>query len=147
MNLRRRFVRLGLALGVGAEAQRLALREREAALAEQVRRSLTADAMLSEGTLALALLALTAREPNYGYGLIHSLDALGFSLTKEREVYPALGRMEMAGLMEGYLVPSDEGPARKYYRILPEGERALVRARGQWRGLSGALASLLEDQP
>lgn len=129
------------------DARRLALREREAALAEQARRSLTADAMLSEDPLALVLLALTARGPDYGYSLIRSLGALGFSLTSERVLYPTLGRREMAGLLEGYLVAPDEGPARKYYRMLPEGERALARGRGQWRKISGGLASLLEDRP
>ena len=116
-------------------------------LAGRARRALTADAMLNDGALPLALLALTARGPTYGYGSIRSLDRLGFSVTREREVYPALGRMEVAGLLEGYLVPSAQGPARKYYRLLPEGERALAGARGEWRDLSVRLASLLNERP
>lgn len=139
--------RLCLSLRIGPEARRLAQREHEAALVDGVRRSLSADAMLSEGPLFFVLLALTARGPVYGYGLIQSLEALGFCLTREGVLYPALGRMEMAGLLEGYLVPSTEGPARKYYRIVPEGERTLAEARGEWQELSTRLASLLEERP
>lgn len=147
MTLRRGLGRLWLSLGLGPEARRLAEQEHRAVLAGRARRALTADAMLNDGALPLALLALTARGPTYGYGLIQSLDRLGFTVTREREVYPALGRMEVAGLLEGYLVPSAQGPARKYYRLLPEGERALAGARGEWRDLSVRIASLLNERP
>lgn len=48
-------------------------------------------------------------------------------------VYPALRRMEMAGLVEGDWEGEKQAneagrPARRYYRLTPAGERALAEA-------------------
>ena len=83
------------------------------------------DTRFLKATLDICLLALIEEEDRYGYEMIGILREENFPLVNERSVYPLLGRLEVDGLIEGYLRPSVDGPARKYYRMLPEGSRAL----------------------
>lgn len=76
--------------------------------------------------LDICLLAFIAEEKRYGYELIKSLEEEGLVLVKEGTVYPLLRRMEREGLIRGRLVPSADGPARKYYSISPKGHERLV---------------------
>lgn len=78
-----------------------------------------------KATLDICLLALIEEEDRYGYELIKMLREEGFPLVNERSVYPLLGRLEVDGLIEAYLRSSVDGPARKYYRMLPEGSKTL----------------------
>lgn len=88
------------------------------------------DTQLLKGTLDICLLALIEEEDRYGYEMINILQEEGFPLANERSVYPLLGRLEVAEQIEAYLRPSKDGPARKYYRMLPEGSKRLrTRAR------------------
>lgn len=81
--------------------------------------------------LDICLLAFIAEKERYGYELIKSLEEEGLELVKEGTVYPLLRRMEREGLIRGRLVPSADGPARKYYSISPTGrERLLPWAEG-----------------
>ncbi len=73
----------------------------------------------------MCLLALLAREPCYGYEMVQQLAQHGLDLVSEGSIYPLLSRLQQHGLIEGYLVPSTEGPKRKYYRLLPAGARQL----------------------
>lgn len=84
-----------------------------------------------KSTLDICLLALIEEEDRYGYELIKLLQTEGITLVNERSVYPLLNRLEVAGLIEGYLKASSGGPARKYYRMLPEG-RERLRDWGRW---------------
>jgi PadR family transcriptional regulator PadR len=73
----------------------------------------------------LVLNALRAGE-TYAYDLVRSLgDAPGAELG-EGTLYPLLSRLRLQGLVETRLVESNAGPARKYYRLTPAGERTLA---------------------
>jgi len=88
-----------------------------------------------KGLVSLLLLDLIAEEPDYGYSLVVRLHIQGFTELAEGTVYPALARVEQAGWIEAYLVPSDKGPARKYYRITDSGRSERSRAREAWESL------------
>ena len=83
-------------------------------------------ARLMAAALDICLLAFIAEKERYGYELIKSLEEEGLVLVKEGTVYPLLRRMEREGLIRGRLVPSVDGPARKYYSISPKGRERLV---------------------
>lgn len=76
----------------------------------------------------MCLLSIIDDEPSYGYELVRKLGDRGLALVSEGSIYPLLSRLQKGGLVEGYLVQSHEGPARKYYRITPDGQTAL----GDW---------------
>ena len=69
-------------------------------------------------------------------GLAHQAQrGVGFDDLAEGTVYPALARLETAGHLDSYLLRSATGPARKYYRITPDGRTELARARRDWDAL------------
>lgn len=80
----------------------------------------------------MCLLSIIHEEPSYGYEMIRKLEARGLSLASEGSIYPLLSRLEKGGLVNGYLVRSSEGPARKYYRITPKGAGTLQEWAGEW---------------
>jgi PadR family transcriptional regulator PadR len=48
-------------------------------------------------------------------------------------------------LIDGYLVQSTAGPARKYYRMSDEGREVLDRWRSEWREFSAAVDAVLGE--
>ncbi len=98
---------------------------------------------LLKGVLDMCLLALLSDEPGYGYELARTLTRQGLELANEGTIYPALSRLQRRGLVEGYLVESPEGPARKYYRITPKGRSALGSWVSEWERLVEATSRIL----
>lgn len=97
------------------------------------------DTGMAKATLDVCLLALIEAEESYGLQLIRNLKAEGYPLVNDRSVYPLLGRMEAEGLLQSRLLPSRDGPARRYYRISSAGRRALRdRARRSFRTFDAA---------
>lgn len=98
---------------------------------------------LLKGVLDVCLLALVAERPRYGDELVGQLAARGLDLVAEGSIYPLLGRLQRDGHVEGYLVPSAAGPARKYYRITPAGEVHLAAGVAEWRTFATAVGRVV----
>ena len=79
------------------------------------------------GFLRYCLLFMVFRDDAHGYSLLDGLDEFGFD--RERLdpslVYRALRDLEGAGWVESYWGEESQGPPRRIYRILPEGEAFL----------------------
>jgi PadR family transcriptional regulator PadR len=91
------------------------------------------------------LLAALARAPAHGYAIIESL-RVGTDGTfdlREGTVYPALHRMEQAGLVRSRW-GSESGRRRRVYELTANGRRELDRQRGEWRQFAGAMQAILE---
>ena len=99
-----------------------------------------------KGLLTLLLLTLLAEHDDYGYSLVERLREGGLGDVAEGTVYPALARVERSGFVETYHVPSDRGPARKYYRITPAGRAELARAVTAWHELAHSVARALDPE-
>lgn len=99
---------------------------------------------LVKGVLDLAVLAVVADEDGYGYDVVRRLRAAGLEDVGDASVYGTLRRLYAAGALTSYVVPSDEGPHRKYYGINAEGRATLERQGKTWRGFAGTMDSLLE---
>lgn len=100
------------------------------------------DPQLLKGVLTLLLLHVLAEQESYGYEVVQRLHSLGLTDLAAGSVYPALSRLEREQRLASRLVPSDEGPARKYYRLTPSGYDALVAGADEWH----ALADLVSRQ-
>jgi PadR family transcriptional regulator PadR len=96
------------------------------------------------GVLDLCLLASVAREPLYGYEMTSHLAASGLDAVAEGSIYPALARLERAGLVEGFLREGSGGPPRKYYRLTSSGAAHLRTRAGEWREFVSAVGSVLD---
>jgi PadR family transcriptional regulator PadR len=101
---------------------------------------------LLRGVLDMCLLALIAEEPCYGYKMVRKMEERGLELVGEGSIYPLLSRLQKAGLIEGYMVPSKEGPRRKYYRVLPRGEEQLRDWRKEWEGFSRSVDRVIGER-
>ncbi|GAA2731986.1 PadR family transcriptional regulator [Pedococcus aerophilus] len=100
---------------------------------------MTHDAQMLKGVLALLLLSLLSNEEGYGYSIVTRLQDAGFDDLAEGTVYPALTRLEAAGLLDSRLERSTSGPARKYYRTTDLGRAELVTRADSWRTLVAAV--------
>jgi PadR family transcriptional regulator, regulatory protein PadR len=106
----------------------------------------TRSTQLLKGTLDMCLLAMLARQPCYGYEMVQQLARQGLDLVSEGSIYPLLSRLQHHGYIEGYWVPSTEGPKRKYYRLLPAGAKQLAQWQADWETFAQAVAQILKGE-
>jgi len=93
----------------------------------------------------MCLLSIIEEEASYGYEMVSKLRERGLDLASEGSIYPLLSRLQKQGLIEGYLVQSSEGPARKYYRMSDEGRETLEQWQLVWRDFSRSVDAVLGD--
>jgi PadR family transcriptional regulator, regulatory protein PadR len=100
-----------------------------------------------KGHLDGMLLACLEAGPRHGYAIIEALRAGSggqFDLPTGT-VYPALRRLERAGLIKGSW-DQPGGRRRRVYRLTAAGRRALQTERGSWQAFSTAVSALLQPQ-
>ena len=101
-----------------------------------------------KGHLDGMLLAALEPGPRHGYAIMEALRAGSggqFDLPTGT-VYPALRRLERAGLISGTWDQAD-GRRRRVYQLTPAGQRMLDTERGSWRQFAAAVTALLEPPP
>lgn len=101
---------------------------------------------LLRGVLDLCLMSVIDEEASYGYEMVRKLRERGLDLTSEGSIYPLLSRLQKQGMIEGYLVQSSEGPARKYYRMSDRGRHALEQWRHDWEGFRDSVDAVLNGE-
>ncbi|GEP34656.1 PadR family transcriptional regulator [Nocardioides szechwanensis] len=101
---------------------------------------------LLKGVLDLAVLAVVEDDDGYGYDVLRRLRAGGLTEVGDASVYGTLRRLYAAGALTSYVVPSDEGPHRKYYGITPIGRTQLAQQTKDWATFSDTVSALLDHQ-
>lgn len=96
---------------------------------------------LLKGVLDVAVLAVLAERDSYGYDVVRRLREAGLSEVGDASVYGTLRRLFKAGALTSYVVPSEEGPHRKYYGLNDIGRDQLARSSKTW----GAFARTMND--
>lgn len=97
-----------------------------------------------KGHLDGLLLAVVASGSAHGYGVISELRERSdgqFDLP-EGTVYPALHRLEKAGLLSSSW-STDTPRRRRVYAITAAGERSLGQRRAEWRGFTAAVDAVM----
>jgi PadR family transcriptional regulator PadR len=102
---------------------------------------------LLKGVLDVAVLAVVDQEDGYGYDVVRRLRANGLDGVGDASVYGTLRRLYSSGALTSYVVPSDEGPHRKYYGITPTGRSLLAQQRDDWDRFSRSVSTLLTRRP
>lgn len=99
-----------------------------------------------QGTLPLlALTILDRRGPLHGYGISALIESLSHVLrVEEGSLYPALHRMEEAGLVKAKWVTSDAGRRIRQYEITAAGRRELQSEETRWRAVTAAIGHVLK---
>jgi len=101
-----------------------------------------------KGHLDGMLLAALEPGPRHGYAIMEALRAGSggqFDLPTGT-IYPALRRLERAGLVAGTW-SEGSGRRRRVYELTSAGHHMLDAERGSWRQFSAAVTALLEPAP
>jgi PadR family transcriptional regulator PadR len=98
---------------------------------------------LLRGALDAAVLAVVAERDGYGYDVVRRLRGAGLPEVGDASVYGTLRRLYAGGALTSYVMPSEEGPHRRYYGITERGREQLTESRSIWRSFSRALDALL----
>lgn len=101
---------------------------------------------LLKGVLDLAVLAVLRHEDGYGYEVLRRLRAAGLAEIGDASVYGTLRRLFQAGFLTAYVVPSDEGPHRKYYALNAAGRDQLNQSGKVWRSFAHTMEDLLSER-
>jgi PadR family transcriptional regulator, regulatory protein PadR len=96
-----------------------------------------------KGHLDALILGVLTDGPLHGYAIIEQLkQRTGGSLDlPEGTVYPALHRLEAAGLLASTW--SDGARRRRVYRLTARGKRELTQRRGEWSAFVKAVDAVL----
>jgi PadR family transcriptional regulator, regulatory protein PadR len=96
-----------------------------------------------KGHLDALILAVLSAEQLHGYAIIEELKLRsgGQLALPEGTVYPALHRLEHAGLLTSSW--SDEGRRRRVYRLTRNGRKELGMRKSEWRQFSGVVEAVL----
>jgi PadR family transcriptional regulator, regulatory protein PadR len=98
-----------------------------------------------KGHLDLIVLAALSEGPAHGYAVIEAIrsrSGQAFDLP-EGTIYPALHRLEQAGLLSSQWTVAESGRRRRVYALTRQGRRALADQRAVWERFSSAIGELL----
>ena len=85
---------------------------------------------LKKGVLELCVLLMLDKKDYYGYELVTKISE-NIEIS-EGTIYPLLKRLKDDGMVTTYFEESNQGPARKYYKITETGEKEKGRLREEW---------------
>ncbi|MBL0915714.1 MAG: helix-turn-helix transcriptional regulator [Sphingopyxis sp.] len=104
------------------------------------------NAEMLKGHLDNVILATLERGPAHGYAVIEAIRQRsgGHFDLPEGTVYPALHRLELAGLLASDWVTPDAGRRKRVYTLTPAGTAGLKERREGWAEFSRAVGAFLE---
>jgi len=100
---------------------------------------------LLQGTLDLLILRTLLFGPTHGHGIAKHIQRTSDDVlqVEHGSLYPALQRLERAGLITSKWEQTDRGREMKLYRLTPKGRKQLAVEESKWRTLARAMARML----
>jgi transcriptional regulator len=97
------------------------------------------------GSLDLLVLKTLSLAPMHGWGISQRVQQIsdGVLEVNQGSLYPALQRLEKAGLITSDWDTTDNNRRARYYRLTASGRRALGRELESWRRFSAGLEAVL----
>lgn len=102
------------------------------------------NSQMKRGTLEMCALSVVNRGDCYGYELVNRISKC-MEIT-EGTIYPLMKRLKDSGLIDSYIVESNEGPPRKYYKITEAGSEELNRLTEEWFEFTQSIERLLKGE-
>jgi transcriptional regulator len=102
---------------------------------------------LLQGTLDLLILKTLARSGEmHGYAIAEAIHTRSDKVlwVEEGALYPALHRLQVAGLLAGKWGLSENNRRAKYYRLTAKGHKRLDQAVESWRRARSAVDRIIE---
>lgn len=97
-----------------------------------------------KGVVEMCVLALVAKQDYYGYELVNAISTQ--IPISEGTIYPILRRLTQEGHFETYLVESNEGPPRKYYRMTKAGRSFTNSLIKQWEDFTTSVDKVIHSK-
>ena len=98
-----------------------------------------------QGALDLLILQTLVHGPNHGWGIqqrIHQVSRQALTVS-QGSLYPALHRLEAAGLVASEMAPSENNRKARIYTLRPAGRKRLSAEAEDWREFALAIRRLL----
>jgi PadR family transcriptional regulator PadR len=100
---------------------------------------------LVQGTLDLLVLKILAVQPMHGWAIGERMKQMSKDVLQvgPGSLYPALHKLEQAGLIEAEWAVSEAGRRVKFYSMTKDGRKRLQQEAADWKRLSGAISSIV----
>lgn len=99
---------------------------------------------LKKGVLDMCVLCILARRDSYAYEIVQQLaDSIDMS---EGTIYPLMRRLQNEAWVNSYLIESESGPPRKYYKLGDTGRQQLATMRREWREFSTEVNMIVGEE-
>jgi PadR family transcriptional regulator PadR len=101
-----------------------------------------------QGAIPLLVLKILARRgPLHGYGLTTHIKQTSQDVlnVEEGSLYPALHRMEEAGLIKAKWAITDKNRRARVYEITRAGTKELEQEESRWNSISSAIGRVLKE--
>jgi len=98
-----------------------------------------------KGHMDMIVLSALSRGPAHGYAIIEEIRSRSggnFDLP-EGTIYPALHRLESAGLLTSEWTTGETSRRRRVYKLTTAGRRTLKQQKGMWRQFASAMEGLI----
>jgi PadR family transcriptional regulator PadR len=104
---------------------------------------------LLPGTLEMLVLQTLVFGPRHGHGIATTIQRTSdeLLLVDHGSLYPALQRLERAGLIKSEWGTSDNNRRARYYRLTRAGRKRLTDETGKWEQIVRAIKGVLQAQP
>lgn len=101
---------------------------------------------LIQGTLDMLILRTLARGSLHGYAIAVAIEERSQDELRVEEgaLYPALHRLEVAGLLSSEWKFSETNRRAKFYKLTPTGRKHLAAEASNWKRLAAAVARVME---
>ncbi|MEG0021975.1 MAG: PadR family transcriptional regulator [Bacilli bacterium] len=96
-----------------------------------------------KGVLELIVLLSINKKDMYGYELIMEVSKIVD--VNDGTIYPLLKRLTNEKYADTYLVESNEGPSRKYYKITANGEKRLKELNDSWSLFQTSVTKFIKE--
>lgn len=100
---------------------------------------------LVQGTLDMLILKTLALEPLHGYGIGIRIEQIskGVFQVNAGSLFPALRRLERAGLLKSEWRETENNRRAKYYILSEAGRKQLKQETREWEAQTSAIARIL----
>src|SRR5262245_831489 len=101
---------------------------------------------LVQGTLDMLILRTLSRESMHGYAIAIAIEFRSEDILRVEEgsLYPALHRLELAGMLTSQWRTSEMNRRAKFYKLTAAGRKHLAAESTQWNRLVLAIARVME---
>jgi transcriptional regulator len=105
--------------------------------------------MLLPGTLELLILKAVSLGPHHGYGVLLRIEQISGAQLKIEQgaLYPAMHRLEIAGLLASEWGVSENNRRAKFYSLTALGRKRLRTEKDGWERLVAAMTTALGTRP